>query len=803
MSRVFFISDASGEHQCADSNLPLRVGGAACADVRLPGVAADTVLAYIALAEGHAYLQPAADAPELFHNHDRVSTSVWLKSGDQVQFGEFVLHWQVQGDQVFITLRPRAADTPALIPPVVPPPRNATPAAAGQPQAPLSRAVATSRRGRRRLLAGVFGVLLLAAVFVLLATPVAINISPEPETLTVQGFPPALLFGQRLLALPGSYRVVATRPGYRPLEQALEISGGGFRQFDYQLQELPGRIRITTAPPVPFRVRVGDAVLEPDATGVIELERGRHQLNIETGRYLPALRELVVGGFGREQTLAVPLQPAWAEVHIDSRPPGAEVRLDGELLGTTPLVAELLQGERTLQLTLSGYKPASIQRTIRAGVPLALEAVELQPADGSLVLESNPDAATVSIDGVFRGTTPLSVTLTANTEHALRLARPGYRTVERRFTLAPEAEQALAVDLPPEYGIVFVTTSPADANLTVDGEPVGAATQRLRLTTQAHSLEFSKSGYLSRRVTVTPRAGISQNLDITLKTREQAQAAATPSVLNSASGPVLRLVRPDVEFAMGASRREAGRRANESQRLVRLSRPFYLGVNEISNAEYRRFRPGHHSGTAEGVTLDGATQPVVNVSWDDAARYCNWLSAREGLPAAYREAGGRMLAVQPPTVGYRLPTEAEWAYVARVHARESAARYPWAGTYPPDSVAGNYADTRIADTLANVVPGYDDGFRATAPVGSFAATPPGFHDLGGNVAEWVHDYYAVYPGMAEQAVTDPVGPASGEHHVVRGSSWRHGSITELRLSYRDYSRTPRDDLGFRIARYAR
>jgi formylglycine-generating enzyme required for sulfatase activity len=87
-------------------------------------------------------------------------------------------------------------------------------------------------------------------------------------------------------------------------------------------------------------------------------------------------------------------------------------------------------------------------------------------------------------------------------------------------------------------------------------------------------------------------------------------------------------------------------------------------------------------------------------------------------------------------------------------------------------------------------------------VGSFPARPAGFHDIGGNVAEWVNDYYAVYPGMAAQLVTDPAGPASGDHHVVRDSSWRQGSIGELRLSYRDYSRAPRPDLGFRIARYA-
>ena len=193
--------------------------------------------------------------------------------------------------------------------------------------------------------------------------------------------------------------------------------------------------------------------------------------------------------------------------------------------------------------------------------------------------------------------------------------------------------------------------------------------------------------------------------------------------------------------------------------------------------------------------------PVVNVSWDDAARYCNWISKQEGLPLAYQEQGENMVAVMPLNRGYRLPSEAEWVYVARVYGRPQSARYPWTGSYPPTAISGNFADAQIADTLADVVPNYDDGYRATATVGSFTALN-GFYDLGGNVAEWIHDYYAVYPGQAARLVKDPIGPPSGEHHVVRGSSWRHGSITELRLSYRDYSRTQRSDLGFRIARLA-
>jgi len=364
-------------------------------------------------------------------------------------------------------------------------------------------------------------------------------------------------------------------------------------------------------------------------------------------------------------------------------------------------------------------------------------------------------------------------------------------------------EQALSLTLPSEYGTLFITASPADARLVLDGKAVGEASRRLRLTTRPHRLEFSKPGYLTQRITVTPRAGVSRNLDIHLKTMAQAKADAIPATLTTGGGQLLRLVRPaGASFLMGASRREAGRRANESRRLVQLLRPFYLGEGEVSNSQYRRFRKSHSSGRSEGTALDGGTQPVVNISWDDAARYCNWLSKQDGLPAAYREQGGRMQTVRPMTTGYRLPTEAEWAYVTRVMGRAAPQRYPWSGSFPPTAVVGNFADAQISDTLADVVPGYDDRYRGTAPVGSFSAFPAGFHDLGGNVAEWSNDFYALYPGESERLVKDPAGPESGEHHVVRGSSWRHGNITELRLSYRDYSREARSDLGFRIARYA-
>ena len=89
----------------------------------------------------------------------------------------------------------------------------------------------------------------------------------------------------------------------------------------------------------------------------------------------------------------------------------------------------------------------------------------------------------------------------------------------------------------------------------------------------------------------------------------------------------------------------------------------------------------------------------------------------------------------------------------------------------------------------------------TAPVGSFAASPLGLFDLGGNAAEWVNDRYTVGITGAPEA-QDPTGPPDGQYHVIRGSSWRQGGISELRLAYRDFGDSGRLDVGFRVARYA-
>ncbi len=807
MSRDYFIDDARGQRHASEKELPLPVGGKSLAGIVIPEVEDDQLLAFIALSEGHAYIQPAGNYDSLYHNDERLTDSAWLKSGDRIQIGKSVISWEVQGDKVLIKVL-KMSELHRPSPPVQPPPARSPSDSDAMPVHAEDIDYRSGSKRRRRITYIIVSFLLLIAVYLLLVTPLNIKLEPEDATIKVKGFPPPLSLWDSWLVFPGRYVMQARHPGFYPLDEELDIKMGGTRNLSYELIELPGLLNIKINPVVDFKLYVNDDDVDTvlNDQGMAEIKRGRHRLRIETERYLDHQQEYEIQGYGKEQQLDVSLHPGWAAISIFSQPAGAEVHVDGELVGLTPLVTDMMGGQHEIIIKKQGFKSMSFMQSVEAGIDVKLEKIQLQPADGQLTISSTPKGASVMVKGKYQGTTPVTVNLSANTEHTLVLSKAGYSTKEQRITLRPEEERAIEVKLNAVYGTVFLTTRPAGARVEIDGKKVDISSGRLRLTTRLHTLTVSKPGYVTEQLSIVPRQGVSQNVSISLKTSQQQavqrKLSATPAVITTIADQQLQLLKPEQSFTMGASRREAGRRANENQRLVKLQRPFYFARNEITNEEFRQFRPSHDSGRLDGAALNGDSQPVVNISWDDAARYCNWLSEKQGLAKAYTEKDGKMVAVKPMTVGYRLPTEAEWAWVARKLGHQSEQRYPWQGGFPPVSKSGNYADASIADTLADVVPDYDDGFRGTAPVASFPAWPKGFHDLAGNVAEWVHDYYAVYPGEAKRIVMDPLGPLSGEHHTVRGSSWRHGNITELRLSFRDYSNKPRYDLGFRIARYA-
>jgi formylglycine-generating enzyme required for sulfatase activity len=473
-------------------------------------------------------------------------------------------------------------------------------------------------------------------------------------------------------------------------------------------------------------------------------------------------------------------------------------------VGSTPATVEVLQGEHQLMLQLPAF--ADWQKTLRieASKDQDLGQVSLQPAAGEMALSSVPSGANVTLDGEFQGQTPLTLEVSPGKAHRLEVFKPGYERYNDTVEMSAASSDKRTVTLKALLGEVRLRISPANAVVRINGKTVGAGVQSLSLPAVEHSVEVSLDGYATVRQRVTPRPGLAQLVDVTLQTQQAVTQERIKPEITTPLGQTLLLFKPAesamADFTMGASRREPGRRANEVLHPVALRRMFYLQTTEVTNAQFRQFAPTHNSGQIEGNSLNQEHQPAVQVSWQQAAAFCNWLSAREGLPPFYRQSNGIVTGFNSSATGYRLPSEAEWAWAARASGNQLLL-FPWGDTFPPTLIAENYADDTSAYVTGRVLNGYKDGFVVSAPVASLKPNQHKLYDMGGNVSEWVHDAYTI-PSANGATQEDPLGGQTGDNYVIRGAAWTHSKLSELRLTYRDYGQAGRDDVGFRLARYA-
>jgi hypothetical protein len=182
--------------------------------------------------------------------------------------------------------------------------------------------------------------------------------------------------------------------------------------------------------------------------------------------------------------------------------------------------------------------------------------------------------------------------------------------------------------------------------------------------------------------------------------------------------------------------------------------------------------------------------PVVNVSWEDAKVFCEWLTEKE-------RAAGQLAQGQ----SYRLPTDPEWSAAVGLPPESGAYPrdrdgmitnvYPWGTSCPPrEDEVGNYADKSFHESLGGIaqMATYRDGHATTAPVGSYPTNRHGIFDLGGNVWEWCEDWY------------DDPNWEFGDYRVLRGASWRTQSQNDLLSSSRTDGAPKERDVtyGFRV-----
>ena len=669
---------------------------------------------------------------------------------------------------------------------------------------PLSQASEQRRRiNITQIVLGVAGVLVAALLFFLFtARSLTLNIDAEAEPdFSLSGL--NWSFGERLLVRPGDYTLSITAEGYHPYEQTVTVGDADTQQLDIRLAPLPGTVTLTTQP------AGAEIVLEALSLGSaplvdLSLEAGIYTVEAALDRYQRWQGQVDVIGRNQSQTVDIVLLPDWASVSFSATPATVTASIDGQPADITATGVEVLSGQRELTLSAPGFMPLSLPLNIVAGVDQDLGAVTLTPADATLTLESAPQSAGVTVDGTFVGLTPLVLPLSPGDRHAISLSKTGYRGTSLSLTLSRGETANRSVTLAPELGEVRFAIEPAEAEILINGQRVGTGSQSLSLPAVQQRIAVQLEGYASFETEVTPKPGLPQQISVTLLTEAAARKAAMTPTITTPLGQKMVLVDPSVEtqnpFTMGASRRDPGRRANEVEHPVELRRAFYIASTETTNAQFRQYEATHDSGLIESYSLDRDHQPVAGISWQQAASFCNWLSRLEGLPPFYRENQGIIIGFNPSSTGYRLPSEAEWAFAARVEG-DALRRFAWGDDFPPSADVTNVADNTSALVTGRILNGYTDQFVVSAPVGSFPANHRGLHDMGGNVAEWVHDGYAIPSPNAELAI-DPLGAQRGDNYTIRGGSWALSRLSELRLTFRDYGERGRDDLGFRITRYA-
>ena len=217
---------------------------------------------------------------------------------------------------------------------------------------------------------------------------------------------------------------------------------------------------------------------------------------------------------------------------------------------------------------------------------------------------------------------------------------------------------------------------------------------------------------------------------------------------------------PAGKFMMGSPDSEQGRNKSEGpQHEVVISKPFYMGVTEVTQAQYEAVMGTNPS------NFKDATNPVEMVSLTDATEFCKKLSEKTGQAV-------------------RLPTEAEWEYACRAG---SNTRFSFGDS---DSILGDYAWWQ------------SNSGGKTHPVGQKKPNAWGLYDMHGNVWEWCANWLGSY---SSGSATDPRGPGSGGYRVLRGGSWSSRDADSFRCAFRDRLdrlglTSRRDYNGFRCAR---
>jgi formylglycine-generating enzyme required for sulfatase activity len=501
------------------------------------------------------------------------------------------------------------------------------------------------------------------------------------------------------------------------------------------------------------------------------------------------------------------LAPAPGGLVITSEPSGAELRGESrDVVGKTPVeltgleAGKLWQGE----LSLKGYETAEAEAEVRSGETKLVSPVVLVPQAQKVVVSSEPTGAEVMEDGKLLGTTPWEGSPRAvGSKVALSLRKAGYDGSELKGEVAFGKTLLLQGKLKPTPQSIFVGSEPSGAEVLEGGAVIGNTPLELNGQTPGRGVVYQLrlKGYeeeeLSGEVKVGEALRLSAQLREKPKPKLEGLKAGEERDFEIAPGVEMTFCWcPPGEFVMGSPEGELGREEDEILHRVRLTKGFWLGKYEVTQAQWLAAGGvdprGREPATVDGeVTLrwsqlraagtlaanfKGDRLPVERVTWTEVNEWCESL----------RGGGGE--SDDPDGVWrYGLPTEAQWEYAARAGS-----------TTALNSGKKLTSKEGKCENLDEVGWNGQNSRDRTHEVGGKKANAWGLHDMHGNVWEWCSDWYGEYPSGL---LTDPRGAASGASRVGRGGGWGHYAVN-CRVAYRGNSgpTCANSSIGFRVAR---
>ena len=461
--------------------------------------------------------------------------------------------------------------------------------------------------------------------------------------------------------------------------------------------------------------------------------------------------------------ISVNLKPAYGRLKITSEPVGANVAIDGKLVGSTPVESKEKYAEGPHRIRLQAENYAVLEETVNvtANGQVQSHHFKLVPQFGMVTCRTDMADAEIWVDQEKKGTGSWKGNLSSRTPHILEARKAGHKSQSVSFTLQDGETQTITVGAPvPMYGTLVLESTPSLCEIWIDGKKAGTSPKASQLLVGEHKIVLKKDGYEDQSFEVT----IAHNQQLVQQRELKKRTVVAPSSGQSASSKGKTNFTADygiemvfVEggtFQMGATS-EQGSDADGDEKPVHsvTVSDFYIGKYEVTQAQWKAVM-GNNPSYFKGDNL-----PVENVSWNDVQEFIKKLNQLTGKR-------------------YRLPTEAEREYAARGGMKRKG--YKYAGSNNIGGVAW-YANNSSSQTH---------------PVGQKQPNELGLFDMSGNVWEWCQDNYGNYNSSSQ---TNPTGPAGGPLRVLRGGGWFHcAGYCRVSDRHGNYPFYRGSDSGFRL-----